>query len=174
VFGVFGYLDIYQSVQKTLKHPNTQTLKHRRKDLLPERNMRMTRQRKMILEELRRVNNHPSADELYERVRKYLPRISLGTVYRNLEVLSELGEIQKLELSGSLKRFDGNPKKHYHIRCMNCDRVDDAPMGFMESIESQLTGATDYKIMGHRLEFVGLCPQCFEKAAGRWQSAEKQ
>lgn len=127
----------------------------------------MTRQRKMILEELRRENNHPSADELYERVRKLLPRISLGTVYRNLDVLSELGEIQKLELSGTLKRFDGVPKRHYHIRCMNCGRVDDAPFNFLEDIEAVVNGSTSYKIIGHRLEFIGLCPECFEKATDR-------
>ncbi|OQY60194.1 MAG: transcriptional repressor [Desulfobacteraceae bacterium 4572_88] len=128
----------------------------------------MTRQRKVIMEELLRINNHPSADELYERVRQLIPRVSLGTVYRNLDVLSELGEIQRLELSGSLKRFDGNPRKHYHIRCMNCDRIDDAPLAFQKNIEDKLNGETDYKIMGHRLEFVGLCPACFERAANRW------
>jgi len=135
--------------------------------LLKERNMRMTRQRTMILEELRDHNTHPSADEVYEMVRKRLPRISLGTVYRNLEILSELGEIQKIELSGSLKRFDGNPQKHYHIRCINCDRLDDAPVPFMEHIEDKLCGATDYKITGHRLEFLGLCPMCMEKILSR-------
>ena len=61
----------------------------------------MTQQRKVVLEELRKMDNHPSADEIYEMVRLRLPRVSLGTVYRNLEVLSDLGEIQKLELSGS-------------------------------------------------------------------------
>jgi len=74
--------------------------------LQKEKNLRMTRQRRVILEELQSKNNHPSADELYERVRAHLPRISLGTVYRNLEVLCELGEIQKLGLSGPLKRYD--------------------------------------------------------------------
>jgi len=68
---------------------------------------RMTRQRAVILEEVRRdLDQHMTADEIYEKVRKRLPRISLGTVYRNLEVLVELNEIQKLELSGSIGRFD--------------------------------------------------------------------
>jgi len=120
----------------------------------------MTRQRKVILEELRKVNTHPSADEIYEMVRKRLPRISLGTVYRNLEILSELGEIQKLELGGDLKRFDRKPNKHYHIRCMNCGRVDDAPIAPLNQVEDELYGATVYTIIGHRLEFEGLCPQC--------------
>ncbi|MBI9084762.1 MAG: transcriptional repressor [Desulfobacterales bacterium] len=120
----------------------------------------MTRQRQVILEVLREKNNHPSADELYERVRTHLPRISLGTVYRNLEVLCELGQIQKLELSGSLKRFDGTPHKHYHIRCLGCDRVDDAPVAPLNRIEDELYGATVFEIISHNLEFTGYCPRC--------------
>ena len=95
----------------------------------------MTQQRKVILEELKKTNSHPGADEIYERVRKRLPQISLGTVYRNLEILSELGEIQNLELGGGLKRFDSNPKKHYHIRCIRCGRVDDSPVATFKKIE---------------------------------------
>lgn len=122
--------------------------------------MRMTQQRRIILEELRRHNNHPTADQLYERVRNHLPRISLGTVYRNLEILTAIGEIQTLELSGSQKRFDGNSGKHYHIRCMHCGRVDDAPIAPLSRLEDELYESTVYTIMGHRLEFVGLCPEC--------------
>ena len=122
--------------------------------------MRMTKQRRLILEELRRDNSHPTADALYERVRRQMPRISLGTVYRNLEILTSLGEVQTLELSGSQKRFDGNPNKHYHIRCLNCGRVDDAPIAPLSRLEDELYEATVYTIMGHRLEFLGLCPEC--------------
>ena len=125
-----------------------------------ERQLRMTRQRQGILEELRKPDSHPSADELFGRVRKQMPRISLGTVYRNLDILCELGEIQKLEFGGTLKRFDGDPGPHYHIRCVCCDRVDNAPVPPVENIEARLCPATDYKIIGHRLEFIGLCPEC--------------
>ncbi len=131
--------------------------------MLKERNLRMTEQRRVILEALRSRNDHPSADELYERVRARLPRISLGTVYRNLDILSELGEIQKLELSGSLKRFDGIVQKHYHIRCIECDRVDDAPIAPLNQIEDELYGTTVFEIIGHNLEFTGLCPACTRK-----------
>ena len=127
-------------------------------------NLRMTRQRKVILEELRKVNTHPSADELYEMVRKRLPRISLGTVYRNLEILSESGNIQKLEPGCSLKRFDGNPSEHCHIRCVSCDRVVDAPMAPDLEIDLEQVNSTDFKIIGHRLEYLGLCPQCADKS----------
>ncbi len=130
-------------------------------------NMRMTRQRRVILEELKKLDSHPNAEEIYEAVRESLPRISLGTVYRNLEVLSELGKIQKLEMGGTQKRFDWDTRKHYHIRCINCDRVDNAPLGFMKNVEQALYGATDFTITDHRLEFLGLCPLCMEKAIER-------
>ena len=124
----------------------------------------MTRQRGIILEELRKSNSHPSADEICEIVRNRLPRISLGTVYRNLEILIELGEIQKLETGGSLKRFDGNPKKHYHIRCIGCAQVVDAPVEPLINTGAEIHTATNYKIIGHRFEFVGVCPACSETA----------
>ncbi len=130
---------------------------------LKEKTLRSTQQRMVILEELRSKNNHPSADELYARVRQRLPRISLGTVYRNLEVLSQLGEIQKLELSGSLKRYDGVCSKHYHIRCVQCNRVDDAPIAPLNQVENELYGSTVFEIIGHNLEFTGLCPDCTQK-----------
>ena len=133
--------------------------------------MRMTRQRKIILEELQKVNTHPSADEIYEMVRLRLPRISLGTVYRNLEILSELGKIQKIQLSGSLKRFDWNTNKHYHIRCVRCNRVDDAPIAPLNQIEDELYGATVFEIIGHNLEFTGLCPACTRKREGNLKAS---
>ena len=129
----------------------------------PEKRLRMTPQRQVILEELRRVRSHPSADEIYAMVRRRLPRISLGTVYRNLEMLSELGEIQKLEAGGALKRFDGNPENHYHIRCTCCGRVVDAPFDVMERLEERLETTNGYLVFGHRLEFQGICPECRER-----------
>jgi Fur family ferric uptake transcriptional regulator len=101
--------------------------------LVQAQKMRMTKQRRLILDELRKKNDHPTADILYDRVRKHMPRISLGTVYRNLEILTALGEIQTLELSGTQKRYDGIPGKHYHIRCLHCGRLDDAPIAPLES-----------------------------------------
>jgi len=123
----------------------------------------MTRQRKVILEELLKQNTHPSADEIYQMVRRRMPRISLGTVYRNLEVLASMGKIQKLELSGALKRYDWDTSKHYHIRCLHCDRVDDAPIAPLNQLENDLYGATVFEIIGHNLEFTGLCPECSKK-----------
>jgi len=124
---------------------------------------RSTRQRQIILEMIQQLKVHPSADELWTLVRQKLPRISLGTVYRNLEVLVEMGQIQKLELGGTVKRFDWDPQPHYHIRCLQCGRVDDAPLAPLNQIENDLYGSTVYEIIGHRLEFIGLCPACSRK-----------
>ena len=126
---------------------------------------RMTKQRAMILEELKRACSHPTADEVYHMVRRRLSRISMGTIYRNLEVLTEMGEIQTLELAGTQRHYDGNPEPHYHIRCVRCDLVEDAPVGLMPELEENVDPATDFKITGHRLEFLGLCEKCSEALA---------
>jgi Fe2+ or Zn2+ uptake regulation protein len=128
--------------------------------LLKERSLRMTRQRQVIMEELRATDQHPSADDLHGRVKQKLPRISLGTVYRNLEILTELGEIQTIALAGNLKRFDGIPQNHYHMRCVHCDRLVDAPMEVIDSLERALQEKTEFRILDHQLEFSGICPDC--------------
>ena len=120
----------------------------------------MTEQRRVILEELRKLTSHPTADELYDLVRKHLPNISLGTVYRNLEILSEARMILKLETAGSQKRFDGTAENHYHVRCVGCGRVDDLSIGVMSTIEDAAQRESGYRILSHRLEFLGLCPLC--------------
>ncbi len=121
---------------------------------------RMTCQRRVILEELRKVTSHPTAEEIYAMVRQRLPRVSLGTVYRNLEILSEGGEVLKLETAGRRKRFDGKPQSHYHIRCVACGRVDDVPVKFSGQLEKKLRKLSDYQVTGHSLEFQGICPAC--------------
>ena len=121
---------------------------------------RNTPQRRVVLEELRKVTSHPTAVEVYEMVRQRLPKVSLGTIYRNLDLLSAMGQIQKVDLVSSEARFDGNPKPHHHVRCVSCGRVDDLhelPLDMLRDIPSEVGG---YSIIGHRLEFVGICGDC--------------
>ena len=125
-----------------------------------DKNFLMTTQRQVILEEVKKTNTHPTADEIYKLVRERLPRISLGTVYRNLEILSKNGMIQKLEWAGTQKRYDGRLENHYHIRCLNCGRVEDILMEPLSIIEDIFHKVCDYEIIGHRLEIIGLCSQC--------------
>lgn len=126
-------------------------------DRKPQRN---TRQRTVVLEELKKMSGHPTAAELYEIARTRMPKISLGTVYRNLELLAENGVIQKLQISGAEARFDGNPERHYHVRCIHCERVDDVhdlPGDFVNGEVQSLAG---YDIVRFRLDFLGICPDC--------------
>jgi Fur family ferric uptake transcriptional regulator len=127
---------------------------------LTKSKLKMTKQRRVIVEELKKLKTHPSATALYELVRKRLPRISLGTVYRNLDLLAEAGIIQKLETAGTQKRFDGTVENHYHVRCVQCGQVDDIPLPLFGEIEDLLGELSNYKILSHRLEFQGVCPSC--------------
>lgn len=122
--------------------------------------LRMTKQRQVILEELRKVKTHPTADDMYQMLRKRMPKISLGTVYRNLEILSESGIIQKLDVGGTQKRFDGDVSVHSHVRCIVCGRVADIDVTPNYNIEEEAQKMTDFVIYRHRLEFTGMCPEC--------------
>jgi len=128
-------------------------------------NMRLTTQRQIILEELGKVTSHPTANEVYDMVRKRLPRIGLGTVYRNLELMAESGIILKLEVGGTQKRFDATIDPHYHIRCNSCGKVDDIDMEVQPLINQVAEKASNYKILGHHIEFNGTCRDCQEKAS---------
>ena len=131
--------------------------------MLEDTALRMTKQRQVILEELRSVTSHPTADDMYDMVRRRLPNVSLGTVYRNLEILAETGVVQKLDIGGTKKRFDGNVAIHYHLRCEACGRVDDVHMDTGVDLEEVAAMVTDYTILRHRLEFIGICPGCQQK-----------
>jgi Fur family ferric uptake transcriptional regulator len=123
-------------------------------------NMRLTTQRQIILEELGKVTSHPTANEVYDMVRKRLPRIGLGTVYRNLELMADSGIILKLEVGGTQKRFDATVAPHYHVRCTSCGKVDDIDMEVQSKINRLAEKASSYLILGHHIEFSGTCPEC--------------
>lgn len=123
---------------------------------------RMTKQRRVILDVLRSTDKHPTADWIYDKVRNVMPRISLGTVYRNLRVLKETGEILELNYGSTYSRFDGNPRLHYHFVCSNCGQVFDVPLPPLDSIDRQVTETLDAEVDFHRLEFYGKCRFCMK------------
>lgn len=129
----------------------------------------MTRQRRVILEQLSSTRSHPTADEVYEMVRAVLPRISLGTVYRNLEIMASAGMIRKLHTSGPQRRFDADATPHHHVRCERCGRVSDVDVDPGLDPLSALLDPSGYDISGCRVEFVGTCPVCRaqERARGK-------
>jgi Fur family ferric uptake transcriptional regulator len=122
--------------------------------------LKMTVQRRVILEEIKKVKTHPSADELYLAVRRRLPDISMATVYRNLETLAEHGLIRRMWEVGAPRRYDGELADHYHVVCERCGRVDDVPLAAVNGFLEEARRVSDYDIHGYRLGFFGLCPKC--------------
>lgn len=134
----------------------------------PKGFVRRTKQREVILEVLRGTKSHPTADWVYQEVRKEMPHVSLGTIYRNLKTLSEHGEIQELAFGSTHSRFDANADGHYHFVCENCGTIEDLDMPIMPELEEELKKYGDFKVSSHRLEFYGLCAECAQdKSVGK-------
>ena len=126
---------------------------------------RNTRQRQVILGELRRLTSHPTAAELHQIVRQQLPRVSLGTVYRNLEILVAAGAIRKLGSSGRESRFDPDTSSHYHLRCMVCGRYEDVADLSEITIEAGPRDLQGWEVREHSVEMRGVCPACRDDRA---------
>jgi len=120
----------------------------------------MTAQRRAVLAALRELGGHPTADEIYARVRKVLPRISLGTVYRNIGILHQCGQALKVAAGGSGMRFDSRVDRHYHIRCLRCGVVADLDVKGQNNIHEVVADCRGFEIVDHTLDFTGLCPEC--------------
>lgn len=121
---------------------------------------RMTRQRKIILTVLKNTQIHPTADWIYEKVKKKIPNISLGTVYRNLRILKETGKIRELNYGSSYSRFDGNCSNHYHFVCRDCGAVSDVDFAMDQDLNRQVEKCINAKVEYHRTEFYGKCSSC--------------
>ncbi len=130
---------------------------------IKEKKTRTTKQRLVILEEIRKVSSHPTADEVHALVRKKLPKISLGTIYRNLELMAGQNQILRLDGTGNQRRYDGNTDDHFHLRCVQCGQVKDLLIDYPQEMEKKVALETDYELLSCRLEFVGLCPRCKTK-----------
>jgi Fe2+ or Zn2+ uptake regulation protein len=134
---------------------------------LRTRGLRLTGPRRVVLEVVRATGSHPTAEWVHRMVRRRLPRVSLGTVYRNLRLLVEEGLVQ--ELPGPHARFDGNLGRHHHFTCTACGRIVDVEGPLCEpqtrAVSARVESATGLTITHHRIEFFGRCPAC--RAAGR-------
>ena len=128
---------------------------------------RMTRQREVILSVLKELYTHPTADEVYQIVRRRLPRISLGTVYRNLDVLYDQGQVLRLELGGGQRRYDGHTHKHHHGRCVHCEHLFDIPEDAVPPIELQLPADFGFEVTNITVEMRGVCRACREAMEGK-------
>lgn len=123
---------------------------------------RNTRQKALIYETVQEHHDHPSADAIYNSVRKKDGRVSKGTVYRNLNELSQSGRVNQLKTPGS-DRFDLRLDNHYHILCIRCNSVIDVDIDYDSSLDEKAEDLSGYIINKHRLLFEGICPKCQKK-----------
>lgn len=127
--------------------------------------LKHSKQRDMIKEFLMSRKDHPTADVVYMNVRQQYPNISLGTVYRNLTLLSDIGEIQRLRLGDGVDHFDADTSTHYHFICNDCGSVIDLEMDSIESINDIAGQHFNGHISGHVTHFYGSCECCWKEKA---------
>lgn len=122
--------------------------------------LKHSRQRDLIKDFLMTRKDHPTADIVYMNVRKQNPNISLGTVYRNLTLLADIGEIARLRVGDGVDHFDADTSLHYHFVCTQCGRVTDLKMESIENIMETAIADFDGHIEGHVTYFYGTCGRC--------------
>lgn len=120
---------------------------------------RETRQRRLVLQAVQSRCDHPTAEQIYEDVHTADPKISHGTVYRNLNCLSEDGEICHVRVPGA-DRYDLRTDLHYHMFCVKCKKVIDAPYSYKDALDEETMRQSGFDIIRHRLIFEGVCPEC--------------
>jgi len=126
--------------------------------------LKYSRQREMILQTLKDSPVHPTAEELYQELRKKLPHISLGTVYRNLNLLSELKIISQLETTGSTSiRYDARNDEHCHLICTTCGKVMDAALDYFTSLDTIIREQLGFAVLEHGIVLKGTCQSCLQQ-----------
>lgn len=120
---------------------------------------RNTRQRKLVLEAVRHLHNHPTADEVFTEVRRHDDHISRGTVYRNLALLAEDGDIQLLKTPGG-SHFDDRCDAHAHLLCTSCGAVEDVELPYRADLDAHAACTAGYSNVSHYTFFEGTCPVC--------------
>ncbi len=127
---------------------------------LDERGGHLTRQRVAVYDYLSRVDNHPTAEEVFLNVKRKLPKISLATVYKNLEALVVCAAVSKLAYGDGSARYDIRTDHHYHTRCLQCGRIWDLEAAQGSAALQQIKPQAGFAVEDYRLELLGRCRDC--------------
>ena len=131
---------------------------------LRDQGHRLTPQRMAVLSILAESYAHPSAQDIYQQVRRDFPMTSLATVYKTITLLKEMGQVLELGFSDDSSRYDGRlPIPHPHLICVRCKKIIDWESGALSDLTGQVAEKSGYRILGHRLDLLGLCPDCQQK-----------
>jgi Fur family peroxide stress response transcriptional regulator len=125
--------------------------------------MKYSKQREEILQYLKSVCTHPTAEQIYVAVREKDKSISLGTVYRNLDKLSKDNIILRIKVANGKDRFDFNITPHYHAICTKCGKVSDVFIDYFKNIDEIVEKNTEIRILSHDMIFNTICSNCNEK-----------
>ena len=128
-----------------------------------EKLRRFSRQRQMVLDVVKNRTKHPTADKVYEILKKDHPEISLGTVYRNLNLLSEMGEISRVETSSVKDHFDGNQHPHAHFVCRKCGGGFDLNLDISQLLQSAKGVEGSFQVEDCKVLVQGVCEDCLKK-----------
>ena len=128
---------------------------------------RHTIQRSLVFEAVNKLQCHATADEIYEVIVIEHPNVSRATVYRNLKLLSEIGDIRKIEIPGGADRFDHRCHDHCHVKCEKCGRVFDVDMEYITGLEKSIKDGRGFAFTGYDILFRGICPECKKASAQR-------
>ena len=122
---------------------------------------KITPQRLAIVRILAKSEGHPSVEDIYLRIQKDFPTMSLATVYRNILLIKSLGEVLELGFPDWSNRYDGNkPNPHPHVICIKCKKIVDPDLESLDEMKKEVALETHFKILSHRLDFFGLCSDC--------------
>ena len=139
---------------------NTQRLE-RMLDRLKERGSRITPQRLEVLKILAESVGHPSVEEIHAHVQVKFPTTSLATTYKTVALMKELDEVLELGFADGSNRYDGHkPYPHPHLICTGCHKILDPDLSMLQDIAAEVARETGFRILNHRLDFFGLCPEC--------------
>ncbi len=116
--------------------------------------------KEVIIRVLKNTRSHPTAEWIYERVKKEIPSVGIATIYRNLNALTDEGQINSIASTDGTNHFDGNVDEHYHLRCIGCGRITDIDEPVDRGLEVRVSVKTGFRIYGHSLQLIGLCPAC--------------
>lgn len=136
--------------------------------------LKYSRQRECIREYVRSCKEHPTADSIYGVMKEEFPNISLGTVYRNLSLLVELGEITKISIDNGPDRFDCNTKPHSHFICTHCHCIQDIEIPEIDCVVEKASEDINGKISAHRTTLYGICKQCLEEEKGKKEEEKRK
>jgi Fe2+ or Zn2+ uptake regulation protein len=126
--------------------------------------MKYSRQRELILETLRSSSKHPTAEELYGDLKKVMPNLSLGTIYRNLNLLADLKQISRLEGAGSNSiRYDARNDEHCHLICTVCNKIQDVDLEYFSPVDTTLQDKLGFKVKEHGIVLKGICSDCVQE-----------